>query len=163
NSQVEPSVTLDGILSAFDPKTRRDFQIWMQSVAEGITGRGEQINASFATLEPFVEHANTLVGVLASQEGAVRALIHNTGVVFDALAGRDHQLEGLIVNGERTFHAAAAASQAFADAFRALPAFERNSTRSLKEIDKFAVVAVPYLDEFVPAEQQLSLLLDATK
>src|ERR1039458_3618938 len=104
DSQVEPSVTLDGILSAFDPKTRLAFQVWQQAVAEGINGRGEQINADFATLEPFVEHANSLVGVLASQEGAVRALVHNTGVVFDALASRDHQLEGLIVNGERGLH-----------------------------------------------------------
>jgi phospholipid/cholesterol/gamma-HCH transport system substrate-binding protein len=162
NSQVEPSVTLDGILSAFDPKTRRDFQIWMQSVAEGITGRGEQINASFATLEPFVEHGNTLVGVLASQEGAVRALVHNTGVVFDALAGRDHQLEGLISNGERTFHAAAEGSQGFADAFRALPTFERNSRVALKELDKFATDASPFLDEFRPTERALSPLLAAT-
>ncbi len=163
DSQVERSVTLDGILSAFDPKTRRDFQVWMQSVAEGITGRGEQINASFATLEPFVEHANTLVGVLASQEGAVRALVHNTGVVFDALAGRDHQLEGLIVNGERTFHAAAEGSQGFADAFRALPTFERNSRVALKELDKFATDASPFLDEFRPAERQLAPLLAAVK
>jgi ABC-type transporter Mla subunit MlaD len=103
------------------------------------------------------------VTILASQEGALRGLVHNTGVVFDALAGRDHQLEGLISNGERTFHAAAASSQAFADAFRALPAFERNSTVALKELDKFAVIASPYLDEFVPAEEQLSLLLGATK
>jgi phospholipid/cholesterol/gamma-HCH transport system substrate-binding protein len=163
NSQVEPSVTLDGILSAFDPKTRRDFQIWMQSVAEGITGRGEQINATFATLEPFVEHANTLVGVLASQEGAVRALVHNTGVVFDALAGRDHQLEGLISNGERTFHAAAEGSQGFADAFRALPTFERNSRVALKELDKFATDSSPFLDEFRPTERALSPLLAAAQ
>src|SRR6202163_1348832 len=54
DSQVEPSVTLDGILSAFDAKTRSDFQIWQQSLAEGIEGRGEQVNASFATLQPFV-------------------------------------------------------------------------------------------------------------
>ena len=76
--------------------------------------------------------------ILASQEGAVRALVHNTGVVFNALASRDHQLEGLIVNGEHTFHAAAEASQAFADAFRVLPAFERNSRMALKELDAFA-------------------------
>ena len=42
------------------------------------------------------------------------ALVHNTGVVFNALAGRDHQLEELIVNSEHTFHAAAEGSQAFA-------------------------------------------------
>jgi phospholipid/cholesterol/gamma-HCH transport system substrate-binding protein len=163
DSQVEPSVTLDDILSALDPKTRRDFQVWMQSVAEGINGRGEDINADFASLEPFVEHGNQLVGILATQEGAVRALVHNTGVVFNALAGRDHQLEGLIVNGERTFHAAAEGSQAFAGAFRALPTFERNSRVALKELDSFAIDASPLLDQFRPIERQLSGLLGATK
>ncbi len=129
NSQVEPSVTLDDILSAFDAKTRRDFQIWQEAAAEGINGRGEQINADFAQLEPFVESANKLVTLLDAQEGAVKAVVHNTGVVFNALASRDHQLEGSIANGERTFHASAEASQAFAEAFRALPAFEHNSAR----------------------------------
>jgi phospholipid/cholesterol/gamma-HCH transport system substrate-binding protein len=163
NSQVEPSVTLDDILSAFDAKTRADFQIWQKDVAEGINGRGEAINASFAQLEPFVEHANRLVTLLDAQEGAVKALVHNTGVVFDALASRDHQLEGSIANGERTFHAAAEASQAFAEAFRALPTFEHNSTVALKETDKFAAIANPYLKEFQPTERQLSALLQAAK
>jgi virulence factor Mce-like protein len=163
DSQVEPSVTLDGILSAFDPKTRRAFQIWQQSVAEGIDGRGEQVNAAFASLEPFVEHGNSLVSILNSQEGAVRALIKNTGVVFNALASRDHQLEGLIVNGERTFHAAAEGSQAFANAFRALPTFESRSRVALKEIDRFATDASPFLDEFRTVERKLSPLLSAAK
>ena len=122
-------------------------------------GQGEQINSDFAELEPFVENANRLVTLLASQEGAVTALVHNTGVVFNALAGRDHQLEELIVNSEHTFHAAAAGSQAFAQAFRALPAFERNSTVALKELDKFAANASPFLDQFRPAERQLAALL----
>ena len=163
DSQVEPSVTLDDILSAFDAKTRRDFQVWMRAVSEGINGRGEAINASFARLEPFVEHANRLVTLLNSQEGAVKALVRNTGVVFDALAGRDHQLEGLIVNGERTFHAAAEGSQAFANAFRALPTFERNSRTALKELDRLAADASPFLDAFRPAERQLSALLKVAK
>jgi virulence factor Mce-like protein len=163
NSQVEPSVTLDGILAAFDPKTRQAWKVWQQALAEGINGRGEQINASLADLQPFAEHANQLVTILASQEGAVRAVIHNTGVVFDALAGRDHQLEGLIVNGERTFHALGESSQAWAEAFKALPTFERNSTVALKEIDKFAVDATPFLKEFQPAERALSPLLAAAE
>jgi phospholipid/cholesterol/gamma-HCH transport system substrate-binding protein len=163
DAQVEPSVTLDGILSAFDPKTRRDFQIWQQSVAEGIDGRGEQINAAFSSLHPFVEHANTLVGILDSQEGAVRALIKNTGVVFNALGSRDHQLEGLIVNGERSFHALAAGSQSFAAAFRALPTFEKNSRVALKELDRFADDSSPFLDEFKVVEKKLAPLLQAAK
>jgi phospholipid/cholesterol/gamma-HCH transport system substrate-binding protein len=163
DSQVEPSVTLDDILSALDPKTRKDFQVWMQSVAVGITGRGEQINSDFAELQPFAEHANQLVGILASQEGAVTALVKNTGEVFDALSERDHQFQGFIVNGERTFHAAAEESQAFADAFKVLPAFEHNSRVAFKELDSFATVTSPFLEEFRPAERQLASLLEAAK
>ncbi len=162
-SQVEPSVTLDGILSAFDPKTRRDFQIWQQALAEGTEGRGEQVNAGFSQINPFVQNANTLVGLLEPQEGAVRALVKNTGVVFNALASRDHELESLIVNGERTFHAAAEGSQAFAEAWRALPAFEHNSRIALKELDRFAATSSPFLDEFKPVERKLSSLLHAVK
>ncbi len=161
--QVEREVTLDDILSAFDPKTRADFKIWQQAVAEGINGKGEQINAAFARLEPFVEHANKLVSILDTQEGAVRALVHNTGVVFNALASRDHQLEGLIVNGEHTFKAASQASEAFADAFRVLPGFERNSRKALKELDRFAEDASPFLEEFQTPERKLSALVTAAK
>ena len=104
-----------------------------------------------------------LVSILASQEGAVTAVVKNTGEVFDALAGRDHQFEGLITNGERTFHAAAKESEAFAEAFKVLPAFERNSRVALKELDRFSTVANPFLDEFRPTERQLSSLLAAVK
>jgi phospholipid/cholesterol/gamma-HCH transport system substrate-binding protein len=163
NSQVEPFVTLDDILSLLNRTTRRNFRAWMRYQAAAIAGRGEQLNASLATFEPFVEHANQLVGILATQEGAVRALVHNTGVVFNALASRDHQLEGLIVNGERTFHAASESSRAFAEAFQALPPFEASSIVALRTLDRFSVVASPYLDEFRPVERQLTQLLRAAK
>ncbi len=162
-AQVEQSVTLDDILAAFDPKTREAFKVWQQSVSEGINGRGEQINASFAKLEPFAEHANRLVTILASQEGALRALVKNTGVVFNALASRDHQLEGAIVNGERTFRAASEGAQAWAAAFQALPGFENNSRQALKELDRFAADASPFLEEFRPTERALASLLQSAK
>ncbi len=162
-SQVEPSVTLDDILSAFDPKTRAAFKIWMKAVSEGIDGRGEQINADFAELQPFSEHANQLVSLLADQEGAVSAVIKNTGVVFDALTERDNQFRELIVNGQRTFGAAASESQAFAQAWRELPQFERGSQVALKELDKFSAVANPFFEEFRPTQRALSSLLSATK
>jgi phospholipid/cholesterol/gamma-HCH transport system substrate-binding protein len=163
DSNVEPSVTLDDILATFDPKTRHAFEVWQQSVAEGINGRGEYINADFAELEPLVEHGNQLLSILASQEGATRAVVHNTGAIFNALAGRDHQLEGLIVNSERTFHVAAANSKGFAEAFRVLPAFERNSRTALKEFDNYAADTSPLFEQFRPIERQLSGLLGAVK
>ncbi len=162
-AHVEPSVTLDDILATLDKKTRASFQGWMQSLAEGLGGRGEQINAGFAEIQPFIEDANKLTAIAASQEGALRASIHNTGVVFNALTEREGQFRGLITNGERTFHAAAEASQEFAQAWRELPAFQRNSQTALRSIDSLATDAVPFLDQFRPAEEKLTPLLQAVK
>jgi hypothetical protein len=156
-------VTLDDILSAFNPQTRKAFQVWMQSLAEGLGGRGEQINSSFATIQPFVEDANKLVEGANSQEGALTASIHNTGVVFDALTAREGQFRGFISNGERTFHAAAQASQAFAEAWRELPAFERHSRTALRSVDAFATNTVPVYDAIRPFEEKLTPLLQAVK
>jgi phospholipid/cholesterol/gamma-HCH transport system substrate-binding protein len=162
-AQVEPSVTLDDILATFNPQTRQAFQVWMQSLAEGLGGRGEQINSSFATIQPFVEDANKLVTTANSQEGALTASIHNTGVVFDALTAREGQFRGFISNGERTFHAAAEASQAFAEAWRELPPFERNSQTALRSLDTFATNTSPLLDALRPFEEGLTPLLKAAK
>jgi phospholipid/cholesterol/gamma-HCH transport system substrate-binding protein len=163
DNQVEPTVTLDDILSTFDPQTRRAWQEWAQSQAASFEGRGEDLNAIFANLEPFVEHTNKLVSILASQSGAVTALVHNTGVVFNAIAARDNQLQGFIENGERTFHATAQSSQAFANAFRAFPAFERNSRVALRSIDSFSTDANPLLDQLRPVEQRLTPLVQTVR
>jgi phospholipid/cholesterol/gamma-HCH transport system substrate-binding protein len=162
-AQVEPSVTLDDILAALDTKTRASFQLWMRSLAEGLGGRGEEINSGLAEFQPFVEDANKLVAMTVSQQGALRAAIHNTGVVFDALTAREGQFRGFISNGERTFHAAAEASQEFAQAFRELPAFERNSQTALRSFDSLAADASPLLDQLRPVEEELTPLLQAVK
>src|SRR5580658_10147449 len=39
NGQVEPTVTLDQILSLFNPKVRNDFKIWQQASAASFEGR----------------------------------------------------------------------------------------------------------------------------
>ena len=156
-------VTLDDILSALDPQVQRAFKVWQQSQAAAINGRGEQINANIAELEPFVENANKLVRILASQEGAVTAVVHNTGVLFDALTERDDQFRGFIVNGERTFHALSASSAQWANAFRLLPAFERGATATLREFDDLARVAGPVLEESKAWERELTPLLEGVQ
>lgn len=163
DSRVEPIVTFDDILAALDPRTRRAFQLWQQTLAASFEGRGEDLNATFATLNPFVGHVNQVASVLASQEGALTAVVHNTGVVFDALSERDHQLRGFISNGEKTFSALAQSSQAFAQAFRELPAFERLGTATLRSLDAFAVNTSPLLDQLRPAERELTPLVHSIK
>jgi ABC-type transporter Mla subunit MlaD len=162
-NQVDPVVTLDDILAALDPQVQKAFKIWQQSQAAALNGRGEQINANVAELEPFVENANKLVTILASQEGAVTAVVHNAGVLFDALTERDNQFRGFIVNGERTFRALGASSAQWADAFRALPAFEHGATATLREFDNLATVAGPVLEESKAWERELTPLLEGVQ
>jgi phospholipid/cholesterol/gamma-HCH transport system substrate-binding protein len=162
-SHVEPAVTLDDILAALDPKTRAAFKLWQQSFAAAYNGRGEQINSGFAEFQPFVEDANKLVGLLASQEGAVRATIHSTGVVFDALTEREGEYRGFIENAERTFKALAASSASWAAAFRALPTFEHRSEATLREIDSLSVAASPALVQARGWERALTPLLEGVR
>jgi virulence factor Mce-like protein len=87
-AQVSPTVELDEIFRAFDAKTREAFRVWMQQQAEGIKGRGRDINDALGNLAPFAEDTSNLLRILNSQEGAVRQLVSNTGEVFNALSAR---------------------------------------------------------------------------
>ncbi|MHB1810232.1 MAG: MlaD family protein [Solirubrobacteraceae bacterium] len=158
-ASVEPFVTLDGLLETFSPKVRSAFRTWMVSMAEGFEGRGEQINAGFAELQPFVEDARRLLATLEPQSEALSTVVRETGKVFDSLTEREHQLEQLIAQGERTFGAAAGASRRFAEAFRELPGFERGSERTLKSLDRLSRAGNPLLVQLRPAERALTPLL----
>jgi phospholipid/cholesterol/gamma-HCH transport system substrate-binding protein len=158
-ANVEPIVTFDDILNTFSPKVRHAFQVWMQSQAESFNGRGESLNLSFASLQPFLEGANRLVGVLASQESALKAVVRNTGQVFDALTEREGQLREFIANGQAALKPAAAASRQFAEAFRELPSIERNSKTAFHSLNALAADANPLYDQLKPAERELTPLL----
>ncbi|HEY1688000.1 MAG TPA: MlaD family protein [Solirubrobacteraceae bacterium] len=162
-ASVEPFVTLDDILSTFKPNVREAFKTWMISSAEGVNGRGEQINAGFAVLHPFVEGAGKLLTALVPQQEAVQTLIKDTGTIFDSLTETDGQLRELAVQGERTFSAAANASAQFAEAFSELPAFEQGSEAVLRSANKLSRVANPLLDQLRPAERALTPLLQQVK
>ena len=107
-SQVSDTVELDEILRAFDPKTRAAFQDWMQTQAQAIGGRGQDLNDALGNLAPFAEDTANIVDILNRQEGAVSRLIANTGVVFEALSERDGQLRSLIENSNTVFATTAA-------------------------------------------------------
>jgi phospholipid/cholesterol/gamma-HCH transport system substrate-binding protein len=159
SGNVEPLVTLDDILNTFNPKVRESWRVWMQSQAVAFNGQGESLNLSFATLQPFLESANRLLGALQGQSAAVSAVVRNTGKVFDDLTQREHQLERLIADGEAVLTPAAAVSAQFADAWRELPGLERSSEVGLRSLNHLATNASPLLTELKPSERELTLLL----
>jgi virulence factor Mce-like protein len=156
NGNVAPTVQLDEIQRALPPKVRTAFQQWMQQQAVAFEGRGQDLNDVLGNLAPFSVDTNRLLTVLNSQEGAVRRLISNTGVVFNALSARDGQLRSLIQNSNTVFATTARRNADLAAAFRALPTFEQESTTTLARLSRFALNTNPLVTQLRPAAQQLS-------
>jgi phospholipid/cholesterol/gamma-HCH transport system substrate-binding protein len=155
-SQVSDTVQLDEIFRTFDADTRAAFQTWMQEQAKGIGGYGRDVNDALGNLAPFAEDAARLVDILNRQEGAVRSLVSNTGVVFEALSERDGQLRSLIENSNRVFAATASRDNELKEAFTALPTFERESQQTLDRLAEFAQTTNPLVTQLRPAARELS-------
>ncbi|MDO8209406.1 MlaD family protein [Conexibacter sp. CPCC 206217] len=155
-ANVQRTVELDEIFRSFDEPTRRAFQVWMQSTAEGLRGRGQDFNDALGNLAPFAEGTNNLLEVLDRQRPEVQALIKNTGVVFDALAGRNGELRDLISNSNQVFGTIADRNEALQATFRALPTFEREGQLTVERLNEFARNTDPLVLQLQPVARQLS-------
>jgi virulence factor Mce-like protein len=160
-SQVAPTVELDEIFRSLDERTRRSFQVWMQSSAKALEGRGQDINDLFGNLAPFTTETNVLLELLDRQEPAVQQLIRNTGVVFNALGERQGQLASLITNSNTVFGTIADKNEALQATFRAFPTFERESTLTLERLDRFARDTDPLVTQLRPVARELSPTLQS--
>jgi virulence factor Mce-like protein len=154
--RVSATVELDEILRTFDPETREAFQSWMASQAAAIEGHGRDINDALGNLGPFADDAAELVDILNRQEPAVRRLISDTGVVFEALTERDGQLRDLIENANRVFATTAQRDRELQEAFIALPAFQRESRQTVARLEEFAQATDPLVTQLRPAARELS-------
>jgi phospholipid/cholesterol/gamma-HCH transport system substrate-binding protein len=158
-AQVAPSVQLDEVFRTFDTKTRAAFQTWMQQLAIADSGRGADLSAAIANLEPFAQDANRVLRVLDTQQQAVKQLVSNTGVVFGALSERKGQLQGLIRNAGAVFATTARRNVDLENAFRALPTFLDESRLTLTRLDTFAANTNPLITQLHPAARELSKTL----
>jgi phospholipid/cholesterol/gamma-HCH transport system substrate-binding protein len=159
-ANVSKTVELDEILRTFDPETRAAFQEWMQTQAEAIAGHGRDVNDALGNLGPFAEDASELVDILNRQEPAVRRLISDTGVVFEALTERNGQLRDLIENSNRVFQTTAQRDRELQDAFVALPTFERESRATVNRLTQFSRDTDPLVTQLRPAARELSPTLE---
>ena len=153
---VAQSVELDEIFRALNPRTRRDFQTWMQRQSQSVTGRGQDISDALGNLAPLAEDSTDLLTVLNSQQGAVRRLVSNTGVVFNALGERRGQLSSLITNSNRVFQTTARRDTQLQEIFRILPTFETESQTTLRALTVFGNNANPLVTQLRPAARELS-------
>jgi phospholipid/cholesterol/gamma-HCH transport system substrate-binding protein len=155
-SNVSRTVELDEILRTFDKPTRAAFQSWMANQALAIGNHGQDLNDALGNLAPFAEDTAHIVDILNTQQGAVKRLVSNTGVVFQALSERGTQLRSLIENSNKVFATTASRDKQLQEAFVALPTFQKESQVTLDRLTRFANNADPLVTQLRPAARELS-------
>jgi ABC-type transporter Mla subunit MlaD len=154
NAQVDQTVELDEIFTAFDEPTRTAFQDWMTELAKVIKGGASQdLNDSLGNLEGFAVDGATLLSELDKQKLAVKRLIKNTGVVFNAISERQGTLRNLIETSNQTFEATASRDEALAEVFHIFPTFLDESRVTMARLQEFSANAHPLINDFkAPAD-----------
>jgi phospholipid/cholesterol/gamma-HCH transport system substrate-binding protein len=148
NAQVEPTVELDEIFSAFDEETRKAWQDWTKELALATkNGRGQDLNDAFGNLAGFATDGAKLLELLDEQEVAVTGLVKNTGRVFAAINERDGALRQLIVNSGNTFEATASRDEALAETFRIFPTFLDESRLTMERLERFSRNTHPLVNQ----------------
>jgi virulence factor Mce-like protein len=154
-SQVSPSVQLDEIFRAFDPKTRVALQTWFESQAEGLQGRGRDLNDAIGNTPVFAGDTDQLLRIVNSQEGAVQQLVRNTGQVFDALSARRGQLRSSIRNWNVVMGTLARRNKEIEGTFKALPTFAKEGSAAMVRFGQFAKRADPVISQLRPVARAL--------
>ncbi|HEY1714806.1 MAG TPA: MlaD family protein [Solirubrobacteraceae bacterium] len=156
HAQVAPTVELDQIFSAFDPKTRQAFETWVQQGGIALTGRGEDFNQAFAQLYPFATNVDAVLEVLNRQSAATTTLLRDGAQVFAALSQSPAALQGFVRNSNSLFAATAARDQDLANTIRAFPAFLTEARSTVNRLGTFSQTTKPLIDELRPAAVQLT-------
>lgn len=153
---IKPSVELDEIIQAFDPRTRAAWQVWQQQQAIAGLGRGRDMNDAFAEFAPLEQEVTVLGQTLNNSAPQLSRMISSTGTVFAALSARDTQLRSMIENSNTVFATTAERNQQLAETFVALPTFQRESRKTLVRLVEFADDTNPLVTQLQPVALQLN-------
>jgi phospholipid/cholesterol/gamma-HCH transport system substrate-binding protein len=153
--QVQHAVQLDEIFNAFDPTTRRAFQVWQQELATGVRGNDQTLNNVLGNLPTFAADATDILQVLDVEHGSVVRLVQGGGTVFAALGQSQTALRNLIASGETTFRTTAANNNALADTFHVFPTFLDESKATLAKLQTFSLNTDPLIKQLIPVAQDL--------
>jgi virulence factor Mce-like protein len=162
-SSVAPAVQLDQIFDAFDPTTRKAFQVWQQDLAQALAGNGQNLNSVLGNLPTFAADGADLLQTLDIEHDAVTRLVRNTGTVFGALTQNQTALTSLITSAEKTFATTAANDNALATSFRVLPVFLNQTKLTMARLQTFANNTDPLLNQLMPVATDLGPTLRSVR
>lgn len=172
--QLDDSVQLDELLSAFDARTRRDLRGSLAAVYGGLEKRGGDLNTALGAAEPTVRDGATVMNVLADQRDQTARVVRNTSALLETLSDRSDSLERFVRQGRNFAVAITSRDRALASTIRALPpalaeakalaaragALGDVASPVLADLTKGATALTPAVQELGPAAAGGRALLD---
>ena len=155
-AQVSPTVELDEIFRALDPRTRREFSRWLSEQGRALGGRGRALSDALGALTPFAEDTDEVLRILRDQELSTRYLVRDTGEMLEALSERRGQLGGLVRSANRVFASTARRDRELARTVELLPGFLDELRATSKRTSRFARDTDPLVTQLRPAARELS-------
>lgn len=173
-------VDLDQLFNAFDPRTQRGLQQFIQGSAAQYEGQGKNVNQAARYFNPFLSTTAQLVSEIARDQATLERAIVAGASVTGAVAQRAPQLTSLVTNLNGMMGAIAAENDSLSQALGVLPETLRqgNSTfvdlrATLDDLDpllaasrpaaavlpRFFRQLTPLLNEATPTFQNLSAIV----
>jgi phospholipid/cholesterol/gamma-HCH transport system substrate-binding protein len=156
------AVDLDQLFNTFDEPTRQSLSSLLQGLARQHDGRGEQMNAAFAYLNPALSSSSRLFRELNRDTPLLERFIVSSSELVTDLADRREDLSGLVDNLATTTTAIGTQQQALASAIGQLPPFMKranttflNLRATLDDLDPLVAESKPVAKKLRPFMAQL--------
>ncbi|MEA2470689.1 MAG: phospholipid/cholesterol/gamma-HCH transport system substrate-binding protein [Thermoleophilaceae bacterium] len=129
--QARTVVDLDEVFNAFDQGTRRDLQLTLVGLGDGLAGRGADFNAVLAAAPPLARDVRNVSANLADPHTNLSGAVNGVASTVEELAPVASQLGGLVDASDTTAGALASVTPELQDTIAGLPPTEAVGTHAL--------------------------------
>jgi virulence factor Mce-like protein len=129
--QARTVVDLDEVFNAFDQGTRRNLQLTLVGLGDGLAGRGADFNAVLAAAPPLARDVRNVSANLADPRTNLSGAVNGVASTVEELAPVASQLGGLVDASDTTAGALASVTPELQDTIAGLPPTEAVGTHAL--------------------------------
>lgn len=150
-----PDIDPDEFLAALDRDTRDYLKLLVSGAGKGLSGRGGDLQETFARLGPIHRDVARLSRAIASRRRNLKRLVHNYSSLINEVADTDGDLTRLVSASNQVFEAFASVDTEVSQTVAKLPAALRTTEGALVKVDALGRILGPSLESLRPAFREL--------
>ena len=162
-ANTAPDVNPEEIFAMLDADTRDYLRLLVDGAGRGLRGRGGDLREVYRLFEPTHRDLARVNGAVATRRASLRRLVNSLRLLGGELAHREDDLAELVDSAARVFRAYASEDQNITRAVEVLPGALRQTTQTLRKVERFATVLGPAAQDLRPAARALQDSQDALR